>query len=169
MLYNNFMKKKIVLALILILLFGIAVFSYLYFFKSYQTPEERERQAIKDGLKKTLPGEIAEIDSAHKLFVVDLDPLGKHELYTIHTNKKTTFLVRAYSLPETKNKSYFPGENMGIPSLTEERPVDFNYLKTGMNIEVNFSKRINVDTTKTLTAETVIITEINVLKNEEIK
>jgi len=124
-------------------------------FKEYQEAmkEKKEIAAIKNGLDKMIGGKIESIDKNEKSFVVDLDALGSHQRYTIHTTEKTEFKI---TYIDTKIVDENAEETEDRAEETEAKfDANFDQLKEQVDVQIEFSKRLDIDKEKKLTATKV--------------
>lgn len=133
-------------------------------FEDYQKEmkDKKEIAAILKGLDKTIGGKIESIDQNEKSFVVDLDPLGSHQRYTIHTTQKTEFKM---TYVDTKIVDPYAEETESQFEVTEkEFDIDFKELKEAVDAQVEFAKRIDIDSEEQLIASKVNVMYFKIIE-----
>jgi hypothetical protein len=117
--------------------------------------EKQEIEDIKKGLDKTIGGRIESIDQGEKSFVIDLDPLGSHQRYTILTSDNTEFKMIYVDAKIVDPEA----EALGAAERVEEKnfEIEFDRLETGAEAQIEFDKRIDINNKKPLTASKVRI------------
>jgi hypothetical protein len=133
-----------VLVLAIILIFGII---------GRQGGDIKSGTGASNRIMQMVAGEITEIDATQNIFTIDTDPLGKHSFYKITAGKQTKFFTLVY--PQLNKED----ESVTGTNEPEQKPADFGALKKGANVEVTFSKSINIDKAQKLEAQTVSVVE----------
>lgn len=91
---------------------ALIVFGVFLFVNFYKTPEEREVEDIIEGKLRMIGGEVVEVNYDEKFFVLDRDPLGKSEKYTIYINKNTEFSALVFPKIEREKPDIVGGMPM---------------------------------------------------------
>jgi len=101
--------------------------------KQKEKEGKRSLEMIKKGYVKMLTGEVVKVDSGAKNFIIDIDPLGKHEKYVVYVNEKTKFSVLSTegSVSEVDNEIEVPKKSS---------PADFSDLTELSQVNVTLNK-----------------------------
>jgi len=164
--FRKFMLKKrdvyIAAAAFLVLLILVAIVVV----KILPTAEEREIKAIHEGKMRILGGQIMEVFVDQNNFVIDTDPYGMHKSYTIYFNKNTEFIILTQSKKETPAPKIvggfpvFEGGSPPKPDALEQKSGSISDLKSGMQAQVEFRDRLDVEGEEKLTAKSVKVFDI---------
>lgn len=158
-----FTKKNLIIFLIIII-GGSLLF---YFSRDTRTPEEKDIEAMKKGWMDMIGGQIAEIDSQGKTFILDIDPYGKHEKYKIYTDKNTGFSIFTRIATINPNIVGVPPEESTTVE-TKTVPASFESLQKDMQVSVYFDERIDFRKAWRLKATKVVILEDEVKRLPEL-
>jgi len=132
---------------------------------SEETSREQENkegdfnlEMIKNGYVKMLTGEVSEVNNDAKNFIIDIDPLGKHKKFTIHTNEKTEFSILTHTSKESADED-ISKHNDEMDISEEYSPADFSNITELSNVTVTLSEwaeNVN-DDSQPLVAEKIYI------------
>jgi len=138
--------------------------------KQQQEEKEREYQkeikiqkdiaAMMRGEKKVLEGVVENINKSNKKLVIDIDPLGKQKQYSISISKNVKYFILELKPLEAQVEPESNQENLqGNEYKTVIKNAQFDNIKLGQYVEVQFAKRIDVDSGAELIARKVTILE----------
>ena len=129
--------------------------------KQEQLEQERQKKLAKKkeieemmkGWDKTIGGKIDSINQDEKTFVIDLDPLGNHQIYAIQTDDRTEIKM---TYVDTRIVNPDAEEVQDQVEVTEtEFEIDFSQLKEGADAQVEFAKRLDLEKEEKLEATKV--------------
>jgi len=112
--------------------------------------EKKEIEDIKQGLDKTIGGKIESINQDDNSFVLDLDPLGNHQRYTIQTTGQTQYRMTYVDTKILDPNAEQPEQQEEVTETEFE--IQFDQLKEGADAIVEFAKRIDPDKEEKLEA-----------------
>ncbi|MEA1926064.1 MAG: hypothetical protein U9M90_02345 [Patescibacteria group bacterium] len=132
--------------------------------KAVDTSKKAARQEGKHSLKmmkkgyiKMLTGEVIEINSQAKSFVLDIDPLGKHKKYIIYTDGKTKFSVLTHVYANTDEDTTGLDEETNMSE--EYTPTNFNAVDRSSQVCVRLNGWMDDSGEKFLAEKVDIIIE----------
>ena len=157
---------RIGMPVVAILLISVAIGSALLK-KDVIKPGVNEQNAFAQGLIKSMGGRIVSIDARKREFIVTPNWLVGTQHYTITVQKDTDFMMRRFLNPDTPvRRSGVVGEDESIPVALPLEPSSFEMLHNGMDVEVQFQERLNVDTIGILAAKRVVIVKDDDAQNQ---
>ena len=120
--------------------------------------EKKDIAAMMRGEMKMLTGVIEKIEKENKKIVIDIDHLGKQEEYTISISGKAKYFI--LEIDQSNNQSGSMSEENDISGSDFElimSETDFDELEVGQNVEVQFAKRVDLESQPDLVAQKVMI------------
>ena len=142
---NRFDPRIISYGAVFLLILFIAYSVGLSLKKPPLSPEEKEKQAIAQGLVKTLGGMVVRVDPARKEFDLDIDYVGNPKIYKIRTNTATDFRWMQVE------------EEGGSARISQVNLPAFDSLEERIKVIVLFPEPVNPDSSSPLAAKRIYI------------